>query len=182
MKWVVMVLLGGLGLAVLVYGLMWGAKRYSLLKAGLHTQGKVVEILKSLPVDETKSTSAFYYPLVEFQDQNGQTYRFKGSTGSNAPAYETGAQVPLVYNPRNPSEAQLTNFSQFWLGPLLIILAGLGILFLSYGAFSMMGGRPKSVAELQKKCSARDSKNYPLTTKWKAESVIYGKTMTALIF
>ncbi|RPI78654.1 MAG: DUF3592 domain-containing protein, partial [Desulfobacteraceae bacterium] len=151
MKWVIMILLGSLGLAVLVYGLMWGAKRFSLLKDGLRTQGKVVKIEKSLPVDETKSASASYYPIVEFQDRNGATIRFKGSTGSNAPAYETGVQVPLVYNPRNPSEAQLTTFSQFWLGPLLITLAGLGILFLSYGAFSMMGGKPKSVAELRER-------------------------------
>jgi len=147
-----MIILGGIGLAVFVSGLMWGAKRYNLLKSGLRTQGKVVAIEKSLPVDETKSgAQSSYYPIVEFQDRNGEMVRFKGSTGSSSPAYATGDMVPLVYNSLNSSEAQLTHFSQFWLGPLLIILAGLGILFLSYGAFSMMDGKPKSLAELRER-------------------------------
>jgi hypothetical protein len=78
--------------------------------------------------------------VVEFQTAQGATVRFKGSTGGSSPDYETGAPVRLRYNPKNPQEAQLTTFSQFWLGPVVITAAGLIALFLGIGSFLMIGG------------------------------------------
>lgn len=139
MKWMVLVIFGGMGLAALIGGLMWGAKRVTLFRNGLPAQGKVVEISESVSSDDDGSHVS-YYPVVEFQTRNGETFRFKGSTGSSSSDYETGATVRVRYNPKNPRDAQLANFSQFWLGPVVITAAGLIALFLGIGSFIVLFG------------------------------------------
>jgi hypothetical protein len=139
MKWMVLVLFGGLGLTALIGGLMWGSKRMALFRNGLPATGKVVETYRSSSTDDDDHTSVSFYPVVEFQAPDGQTFRFKGSTGSSSPEFEDGARVKLRYNPKNPSEAQLVNFSQFWLGPVVITAAGLIALFLGIGSFLVFG-------------------------------------------
>jgi hypothetical protein len=145
MKWMVLFLFGGLGLAALIGGLMWGAKRVALFRHGLPAQGKVVETYESRSTSDDDHASVSYYPVVEFQTPDGRTHRFRGSTGSSTPDFEDGAMVTLRYNPQNPGEAQLVNFSQFWLGPVVITAAGLIALFLGVGSFFMMGDNDKGM-------------------------------------
>ena len=127
-------------MAALIGGLMWGAKRVALFRNGLPATGTVVENYQSRSTDSDDHTSVSYYPVVEFQTPDGQTHRFKGSTGSSSPDFEEGARAKLRYNPKNPSEAQLVNFSQFWLGPVVITAAGLIALFLGIGSFIVLFG------------------------------------------
>lgn len=139
MKWVVLVIFGGMGLTSLVAGLVWGAKRTVLFRKGLPAQGKVVEYSQSYSGDDDESSHVTYYPVVEFQTPDGETFRFKGSTGSSSPEFDTGARVRLKYNPQDPSQAQLVNFSHFWLGPVALTVAGLLALFLASGVFYIFG-------------------------------------------
>ncbi|HTY09346.1 MAG TPA: DUF3592 domain-containing protein [Candidatus Edwardsbacteria bacterium] len=149
MKWMALVIFGGMGLTALIGGLMWGARRVALFRNGVATQGKVVANDESSSTDSHGRTHVSYYPVVEFQPAQGGTVRFKGSTGSPSPDFETGAAVNLRYNPKNPQEAQLTNFSQFWLGPVAITAAGLIALFLGIGSFLVMGGDDKGFAGMR---------------------------------
>lgn len=136
----VLFIFGGMGLAALISGVVWGAKRISLYRNGLPAMGTVVENYESSSTDSDDHTSVSYIPVVEFQTPDGQTHRFKGSTGSSSPDFEDGARVRLRYNPKNPSQAQLVNFSQFWLGPVVITAAGLIALFLGIGSFVVLFG------------------------------------------
>lgn len=140
MKWMVLFIFGGMGLAALVGGLVWGAKRWALFRHGVPATGTVVDTHESSSTDSDGHESTSYYPVVEFRTPQGETIRFKGSTGSSSPDYETGAAVNLRYHPRNPREAQLTTFSQFWLGPVAVTAAGLIALFLGIGSFLVFGG------------------------------------------
>jgi hypothetical protein len=148
MKWMVLVLFGGMGLAALIGGLVWGAKRITLFRNGLPATGKVVEISESISSDDDGSHTS-YYPVVEFRTPSGETFRFKGSTGSSSPDYETGATVRIRYNPKDPREAQLTDFSHFWLGPVVLTAAGLIALFLGVGSFVMLFGGDKDMASMR---------------------------------
>jgi hypothetical protein len=105
----------------------------------LPATGIVVETYQSASTDSDDRNSVSYYPVVEFQTPDGQAHRFKGSTGNSSPDFEDGARVKLRYNPNDPSEAQLVNFSQFWLGPLAITIAGMIALFLGIGSFLVFG-------------------------------------------
>ena len=60
--------------------------------------------------------------------------------------YEVGAKVSVSYDPSNPSEAQITDFTQFWLGPLgvgvfgfLFLVGGIGAFFLIKGSDAAFG-------------------------------------------
>jgi hypothetical protein len=163
MKWLALFIFGGMGLAALIGGLMRGGKRIMLYKDGIAAAGTAVETYESSSTDSDGHSSISYYPVVEFQTPDGRTYRFKGSTGSSSPDFENGAAVRLRYNPKNPNEAQLTNFSQFWLGPVAITAAGLIALFLGIGSFFMLGDgdrgmeRARAVMERHLLASMKDA-------------------------
>jgi hypothetical protein len=73
-----------------------------------------------------------YVPEVEFALPSGGTRRFRASVYPNSPDYEVGQQVPVLYNPQNPSQADINAFWNNWLGP--IVLLGLGLGFLLSGS------------------------------------------------
>ncbi len=141
MKWTCLLLFGAFGLAAFVAGIAWGAKRIALIRGGLRTKGSVVEIYESTSTSNENGrsvSSTSYYPVVEFTAKDGRNYRFRGSTGSGAAEYEKGAVVNIVYDPANPSVAQITDFEQFWLGPLCISLFGFLFLVAGIGGFFLI--------------------------------------------
>ncbi len=144
MKWTTLLAGGGLGLALVAGGLVWGGRRFNLRQSGERTMGTVVENFESAKTEKVpgKTTSVqllTYYPVVEFSAA-GKTLRFRGSTGSDVPEYKVGASVGLIYSRENPSVAQIANFNQFWLGPLVLVLAGLIPLGFIFGSFVFSGG------------------------------------------
>jgi hypothetical protein len=155
MKWMVLLLFGGLGLGILVGGLIWVAKRYEISTNGVHAQGTVVENYKSISTnsedsDRRSRSSGAYYPVVEFQTEEGKKIRFQGSTGSGTPEFEVGTPVKVVYKPQNPHEAQLVNFTQMWLGPVVITIAGFIFFSMGVGSFFIMGAGDASQKNSQR--------------------------------
>jgi len=142
MKWMALLLFGGMGLGALIGGLLWGKKRFLLSRNGLPGRGKVIENYKSETTSRKNgydTTDISYYPVVEFRTRSGETIRFRGSTGSGVPDYEAGAPVDVLYDPEKPHEAQISAFSQFWLGPMVVTIVGLIMFILGVGSFFMIG-------------------------------------------
>jgi uncharacterized protein (DUF58 family) len=139
MKWAVLAIFGGMGLAFLISGLVWGGRRVVLYRNGLPAQGRVVDTEQGEVADDEESSRPAYYPVVEFYTPDGRAHRFRGSTGSSSPEFAIGAEVDVRYNPNHPDQAQLTKFSHFWLGPLLLTIGGLLALFLASGVFYIFG-------------------------------------------
>ena len=135
MKWVALAIFGSVGLIAFIAGCVLGYQRFMLYRDGVPTQGIVVENTKS-QTKEDGNVYTSYYPVIEFTVRNGERYRFTGSTGSDTPDYETGARVNVRYDPRNPSSVQITDFAQFWLGPLGTCI--FGFLFLAGGIGSFI--------------------------------------------
>lgn len=158
MKWLALALFGTFGLSCFVGGLMWGMKRYKLMKEGVRTSGAVVELEESRSTskeDGRTVESLAYYPVVEFA-VSGKTYRFRGSTGSGVPAYEVGAQVAVVYSPANPHDAQVADFEQFWLGPVVIGIFGFIFLVAGIGSFFFIADSDKAFGPEFEARMARD--------------------------
>jgi len=139
-KWVALAMFGGVGLIAFIAGCVWGYQRFMLYRDGVPVQGIVIQNTQTRSKDSDGSTSSSYYPVVEFTVQNGETHRFTGSTGSGTPDYETGAKVNVRYDPRNPSSAQITDFTQFWLGPLGVGIFGFLFLAGGIGSFILIKG------------------------------------------
>ena len=104
-----------------------------------HTSGTVTSI-----DTETKTSrsgiQSVYYPIVEFDTDDGQHVRFVGSTGSNPSSFNEGDAVDIVYNPVQPNDAKINSFTQLWFGPMVSGLIG-GLFFLLFGTLLLTFNR-----------------------------------------
>ncbi len=155
MRWVLLLLFGGLGLAALVGGVAWGWQRLPLFQEGVRTTGVVVGQEETVTTTSRGSASHTYSeevidynPVVEFTGEGGETHRFTGSTGGEGkPIIETGSEVEVLYDPADPGSAQIASFEQFWLGPVVVAGAGLIFLLMGVGGFFLMGGQDRRMEE-----------------------------------
>lgn len=135
MRWLLLLLFGGIGLAAFVGGIVSAVKRFALLRVGVRTVGTVVEL------SEVRSTGRgskiTYYPVVQFA-VDGKPYKVKGSTGSSSARYEMDAKVQIVYPSADPSRAQIVDFLQLWFGSLFGLFFGLAFLAAGIGGFYML--------------------------------------------
>jgi hypothetical protein len=139
-KWIALAMFGCVGLIAFIAGCIWGYQRFTLYRDGVSVQGVVIENTQTRSRDKDGHTSVSYYPVVEFTAQGGEKHRFTGSTGSSTADYEAGAKVAVRYDPGNPSRAQITDFAQFWLGPLGVGVFGFMFLAGGIGAFILIKG------------------------------------------
>ncbi len=129
MKWIPLFTFGLIGAGLLVVSTIYAIKTCLLLSSGIHTRGKVVEMV---PSGSTNAEAG--YLLVEFQTKNGETIRFTGNPDDAGSAVlSVDAAVEVLYPADNPHQARVTRIREFWLGVVLIGLAGL--VFLMFGLF-----------------------------------------------
>jgi hypothetical protein len=146
---------GTVGLVAFIAGCAWGYQRYMLYRDGVAVEGTVIENTQTRSKDSDGHTSVSYYPVVEFTAQGGARHRFTGSTGSSVADYEAGARVSVRYDPENPSKAQITDFAQFWLGPLGVGIFGFLFLAGGIGGFFLIKGSDEAFGpEFQRKMDA----------------------------
>jgi len=186
-QWVLLILLGGAGACILTVALFRTA-RHCLLTTlrGRVTEGTVVDQRKEyvtithtsrnrddrLFSETGRSSWVRHYPIVEFQSGEGKSVRFEGSVyGSDKPMIATGTTVKLYYDPGNPSNACIGTFSELWLRPLVMSVAGL--IFLVSGAWGFVASgrvleaflaeaRSPEALERQLQDDLRESYNYPV--------------------
>lgn len=144
MKWLLLLLFGGVGLALLIYGATLLLDRYALIDSGQRAEGTVVEQYHSRSTYRDERTNrniveTYYYAVVEFRAANGDAVRFRGATGSRTPEYEIGAVVEVLYDPVQPHEALILTFSEYWLWPLVSTVLGLVFLFGGIGGYYLAG-------------------------------------------
>lgn len=133
MKWACLLVVGGPGLALFLTSAAWGFRRCALLFKGERAQGTIIEYFQ-------EPNTRGVYPVVEFTASDGNTRRLLGSTGSlgSARYRQKGAKVEVVYDRDDKSSAQVSDFEQFWLGPLGVGLLGSAILFMGiFGFYSI---------------------------------------------
>jgi hypothetical protein len=70
----------------------------------------------------------FYYPTIQYYDDNGESYTFALKNGSESYPGEIGEEVGLLFNPRNPEDLIVDSFLSKWLGPVMVCTVGLFIL------------------------------------------------------
>ena len=118
-------------------GVYWYNVNTAFVDTAVRTKGEVVDVKR---IEETRRRDGrtreevTYYPVVEFDDGDGQTHEFRSSAGSNPPAYSEGDRVEVLYDPGDPQQASINSFTSLWVGPL--VTGGLGAVFalMSLGA------------------------------------------------
>jgi hypothetical protein len=126
-----------ISLALIIGGVVWGARRFVFSQRSLHAQGTVVEQREKKGV----KFSTFYYPVVEFRTESGEKVKFLGGAGnSGGPQIPTGSTVDVMCDLADPSQAQIKSFVQYWLGPAGMTAMGLMIMTMGIFFFLKAGG------------------------------------------
>ncbi len=82
-----------------------------------------------------------YVPRVEFLSADGATLTFRSGTGRGVRDYANGAIVKVLYNPKDPTKAEIDTFMRLWFFPL--VMAAGAALFIG-GALATWGERGHS--------------------------------------
>lgn len=84
------------------------------------TTGEVVSYRQIADGDDTRLR-----PRIRFKTVTGEIVTVEGQFFTGTERFAIGAQVPMVYNVRQPNEARVALFVDNWLGPCIAALVGL---------------------------------------------------------
>ena len=121
----IFLIIAGIGL------IYWGFNKYKEKQAldimGKTAQGTVVDIYKN---------GIYNSPVVEFYTEDGTKMLFKSELETAKRKYKIGDKVEVIYNPADPTEAEINKFAErnflhlFLMGVgALLIIVGIGIRF-----------------------------------------------------
>lgn len=102
-----------------LWGVYAGYTSWRLENEGETTTGTVVRLEES---SSSEGGCCVYSPVIEFE-VNGQTVSFEGDTASDPPAYEVGEEVSVLYDPKDPTTAQINKWTERWLMPIILVPA-----------------------------------------------------------
>jgi len=117
-----------IGLVVLIGSVVAILKTRSRIANSLSADGLVTAF-----ATEMGRSGYLYYPVVQFKIPSGQTISFQSSVGTSRPGYSVGQQVKVLYDRRNPQEAEIDSLSSLWLVPGCML--AMGLLFTILGLF-----------------------------------------------
>ena len=119
------ILFGALLVAV---GVWFMVKGTPLQRRGARTTGRVVALQREQnPVDADGSISHSYSPVLEFRTAGGEQVQAVARSGGNPAPARVGDDVRVLYDPADPSVADIETFRGGWLS-LLAVLAGAGFI------------------------------------------------------
>ncbi|MCY1401675.1 hypothetical protein D9M71_167980 [compost metagenome] len=121
------------GVVLLIGGAIAYKSSEEFLLEAVSTPGTVVALVKS-----RSSDSITYQPVVEFVGNDGKSFDFTSSSGSNPPSYSVGEKVEVLYPPANPQDAKINSFFDLWGGAVVMAVMG-GIFFLIGGLIFLIG-------------------------------------------
>lgn len=94
--------------------------------------GKVIALVERSSYDsETRETTTFSYPKVEFRLPDGSLRQVQLNEGSYPPDYQAGDAVTILYDPDQPNNARIKSASStvlMWLLPGITGILGLAFL------------------------------------------------------
>ena len=121
-------LFGGAGSLLIWTGAQLAHASWRMGKLGRRAVGVVTDLRQAFSRSESSGEAgqggAVYFPIVEFTDATGQPWRVETDVGTSPPAFERQQAVNVLYDPRNPREAQIDTFGERWLMPLLMLVGG----------------------------------------------------------
>jgi hypothetical protein len=123
------------GVATQAGALHFARRPIRLLRAGGSARGMVLDNEEAMMQMGRGPASKFYFPLIEFTTTQGERIRFTSATG-RASALAKGNEVPVLYDPASPNEAELATFKTLWLVPT--IMAAFGLPFLAAGLIGLL--------------------------------------------
>jgi hypothetical protein len=112
-------------------------RKKQFVERAVKAPGRIVEIIKE--TDDEGNNS--YHPRVEFKTPEGRSFTFTSSVGGNSDEFQPGDPLEILYEAAHPDGAEINEFWQLWLipvilagfGGILLFFAGILVFFLSRG-------------------------------------------------
>jgi uncharacterized protein DUF3592 len=129
MKLVHGVLTIGLGSCMLLGALFLFYRTTVFVNRATPTTGTVIEHKVTVSSSNSNrggsTTTTSYHPVVQFQPPQGGSIQFVSKTGDNSPGdRRVGLEVPVLFNPNDPSDAEIHSFYDIWFGPIFLFVFG----------------------------------------------------------
>jgi hypothetical protein len=82
-----------------------------------------------------KDQGVNYAPTFIFATESGQLIKSQSAVASNPPSFSVGQQVPILFDPQNPSSAEINTTMQLWFvsivcGIICVFFTPLGVIAL----------------------------------------------------
>lgn len=130
----ILLLIGGVSLA---YGMKLYKEKKQFLEIATHVEGTVIEIVSS-----KSSRKRTHAPIVEFAVPNSsEVQKFKDWYSTSQNTYNVGDKVDVVFDPSNPSRAEISSGLRNY--SFSFILIGVGALFLFSAWYAHKSAQPK---------------------------------------
>jgi len=108
----------GVGCLLLAGYLAWRTLSFS--GDAIPVTGEVVSYREIPDGDSTR-----YLPRIRFVTKTGEIVTVGGQLAGTSKRFPIGAQIPMVYDPRDPMKARVALFMDNWLGPCVALVVGL---------------------------------------------------------
>jgi hypothetical protein len=131
---IIVSIFAAVGALMLVIALISMVSTVRSLAREASAPGLVVDMTLRQSYDsETRVTSEYYYPVVQFDLNDGTPKRVQLSEGSWPPEYEVGQPVTVLYDPEKPLDARIKSASSTFLKWILPGVTGVvGVVFLGF--------------------------------------------------
>ncbi len=107
----------GVGCLLLAGYLAWRTLSFS--GDAIPATGEVVSYREIRDGDSTR-----YVPRIRFTTVTGEIVTVGGQLAGTSQRFPIGAQVPMIYDPREPMHARVALFTDNWLGPCIATVIG----------------------------------------------------------
>jgi hypothetical protein len=146
MKWAQLLIFGTIGLGLLSFGISGGLEAYPVFRNNVSTQGTVVDIVAD---QSGNKPDAGVIPVIEFVARNNTKVLFRaGAVSNDAPGFEKGSIINVLYDLNNPAKAQVGSYTQLWQRPLISENIELMLVFLSLLLFKKIGRFERALRDL----------------------------------
>jgi hypothetical protein len=129
--WGLACILVGCGFLASALRIYVGRKKF--LASAQSAKGTVVEV-KVRGVGR----NAVSVPVFEFRTAGNDAQRAESLQGSGFQGFTTGAEIAILYDPADPSRAEVDSFAVLW--GLALLRAGFAVVFFIMGAVGMLLG------------------------------------------
>eukprot|EP00003_Mantamonas_plastica_P002142 TRINITY_DN11592_c0_g8_i1.p1 TRINITY_DN11592_c0_g8~~TRINITY_DN11592_c0_g8_i1.p1 ORF type:complete len:232 (+),score=4.51 TRINITY_DN11592_c0_g8_i1:168-863(+) len=117
----------------------------SFLETATAKQGVVTDLVLS-----RSSSSNVYYPVVRFEDDRGQMFEFRSSSGTSPASYDRGEIVTVLYTPGDLDSVRIDGFFSLWGAGLIVGSIGAVFFLMGAGMFIVPAVTGAGAARLRK--------------------------------
>jgi len=118
-----------IALILMYFALKEYSKSANLIRGGVRSTAKVIELIEVSGDDGNT-----YKPVFEYKRGNS-TQIFKSSVSSNPPSYSVGEKVKVVYNPREIDEVKVISYWGLYRATVILLAIAAPFLIIGGGYF-----------------------------------------------